>query len=81
VGPIAGAFAIVLILFGVYVQNGARGERMPMLVEGLMPPRLVTESDGGDLGWINHSKNDLGAATERARAVGAPVFIDFTGFI
>ena len=81
VGPIAGAFAVVLILFGIYVQNGARGDRMPMLVEGLMPPRLVTESDGGDLGWINHSKNDLRAATERARAVGAPVFIDFTGFI
>ena len=81
VGPIAGAFAVVLILFGIYVQNGARGDRMPMLIEGLMPPRLSSESDGGILGWINHTKNDLAASTERARLANAPLFIDFTGFI
>lgn len=81
VGPVAGAFAILLIIFGVYIQKGAHGEPMPVLVEALMPPRLVEESDGGLLGWVNHTKNDLEAATERARNESAPLFMDFTGFI
>lgn len=75
----AGITAILLILFGFHLQTGAAGERMPALVESLMPPSL--EREGGEgLGWDNHITDDPELARARARELGAPVLIDFTGY-
>lgn len=79
VGIPAGVTAILLILFGLHMQKGAAGETMPAIVESLMPPSL--EEEGGEgLGWKNHIKNDPELARARARELGAPLLIDYTGY-
>ncbi len=80
VGGIAGTVAVGLIVLGLYTMGGAQGNQMPALMESLMPPNLEDSSDGGLLGWNNHIKDDPEAAYARARELGVPVFVDFTGY-
>lgn len=79
-GPIIGAISVMLLIFGIYLVQGAQGKKMPYLVESLMPPAEVTGGDG--LGWASHGlyKNDLEKAVAEAKERGVGLFIDFTGY-
>ncbi|MEE9394819.1 MAG: cytochrome c biogenesis protein CcdA [Planctomycetota bacterium] len=81
VGPISGAIAIILIVFGVYLIAGAKGEQMPFLVESLMPPAFEEVSGEAGLGWAGHAayRDNPELAYETAKELGVPVFIDYTG--
>ncbi|MFT7619613.1 MAG: cytochrome c biogenesis protein CcdA [Planctomycetota bacterium] len=80
VGGIAGSVAVSLIVLGLYTMTGAQGSQLPSLMESLMPPSLEESSDGGLMGWPNHISDDPEAAFARARELGVPVFVDFTGY-
>lgn len=79
-GGIAGTVAVVLILLALLMLEGTRGRQMPYLFETLLPPPLVVVSEGGDFGWANRLEDDLEGAQSLARKLGAPLFIDFTGY-
>ena len=79
VGGIGGAFAISLLVLGLYTMQGANGAPMPFIMESLLPPNLESEGDGGVLGWKNHIKDNPELAFALAKEQGVPVFIDFTG--
>ena len=80
VGGISGTVAVALILLGLHTMKGAQGAQMPALMEALMPPSLEEKSDGGLLGWNNHISDNPEVAIARAKELGVPLFIDFTGF-
>ncbi len=80
VGGIGGTIAVCFIALGLYSMNGAQGAQMPSLLESLMPPSLEESTGTGMLGWPNHISDDPETAFARARELGVPVFVDFTGY-
>jgi len=79
-GPAAGSIAIVLLVFALFLSQGAQGRRMPYLVESLMPPALEHEQSEGKLGWEGRIEDNWEAALEEATTRGVALFVDFTGF-
>ena len=81
IGAIAATLGVAFVLFGFHTKAVATdGKKLPTVLDSLLPPSTQA-GDGGQLGWKNHTQNDLEAARALARDIGAPLFVDFTGFI
>jgi len=80
VGKGRAAFGVALLAVTVYLGSGLDGTRLGKNLEAFLPilPERELEYTGAFLAVV---KEDFAAGVAKATELGAPIFLDFTGFL